>query len=144
MKQFTLTLIALICCGLFTTGFSQEKAEPTVYTLMTFNLNIPEDGSQKRFGELMTQWNQNIVQKNDKILSERIMRHLSGSNSNQIIILTEYASWNDIDAAQKRNNELMKEAFPNDEERAAFNKELNSYFGSHSDEIYSDMRSMRK
>jgi hypothetical protein len=144
MKQFTLTLVALIFCGLFTTGFSQEKTAPTVYTMMTFKLNIPEDGSQARFGELMEQWNQNIVQKNEKIISERVMRHLSGSNSSQIIILTEYASWNDIDAAQKRNNELMKAAFPNDEARAAFNKELNAYFGTHSDEIYSDIRSMRK
>jgi hypothetical protein len=144
MKQFTLTLIALFFFGLFTNGFSQEKSAPTVYTLMTFELQIPENGSQKRFGELMEQYHQKVVQKNEHIVSERIMRHLSGSNSKQLIILTEYASWNDINTAQNRNNELMKEAFPDDKERAAFNSELNTYLGSHSDEIYSDIKSMRK
>ncbi|NIR51505.1 hypothetical protein GWO43_23270, partial [candidate division KSB1 bacterium] len=100
-------------------------------------VDIPEDGTQAEFDEMMKEWAEKITRKNDKILNEWVMRHLSGSDSRDLVIITEYASWSDIEAAQKMQNKLMEAVWPDKKVRDAHMKKFGRYLVSHSDEIYS-------
>lgn len=128
----------------FRPSLAQDSGSNSVFTIMTFKTTIPEGGSRAEFAELMKQWTEKVTKKNDKILSERVMRHLSGSDSRDLVIVTEYASWNDVEAAQDKQGELVKAGWPDEEKRKAYNKKLNSYLGNHSDEIFSEISDWRK
>jgi len=64
------------------------------------------------------------------------MTHMYGSNSSDYVIINEYKSFGDIEKAQSRNGELMREFMPDDEARAEYFSAVFKYFGNHSDEIY--------
>jgi len=64
------------------------------------------------------------------------MTHMYGSNSSDYVIINEYKSFGDIEKAQSRSNELMREFMPDDEARAEYFSAVFKYFGNHSDEIY--------
>ena len=72
------------------------------------------------------------------------MRHASGSDSRDLVIITEYASWNDIDAAATRQGELMDTAWGDEAASKEFFKKFNKYFLMHTDEIYIGMAGMDK
>lgn len=144
MKPITQVLIIIFAAGLlFTNAYSQEN-EASYYTVTTWKIDIPEDGSRKEFNNLMKEWYEKITSKNDKIISERVLRHSSGSDLRDVVIVTEYASWNDIDAANKKQGELVDAAWPDQEARQAFFKKFNKYSLTHSDEIYREYANLRK
>ena len=128
---FLLT-VALAFSGML---YAQEE-EPHVYTVVTFELLSPEDGSDAEYDSLGTFWTENVVNKNEFIVNQILMSHLWGSNSSDFVIISEFKNFADIEKAQKRNSELIAEAIPDKEERAGFWKAFSKYFGNHSDEIY--------
>ena len=128
---FLLT-VALAFSGML---YAQEE-EAHVYTVVTFELLNPEDGSDAEYDSLGTFWTENVVKKNEFIVNQILMSHLWGSNSSDFVIINEFKNFADIEKAQKRNSELIVEAIPDKEERAEFWKTFSKYFGNHSDEIY--------
>ncbi len=124
--------------------FAQEASEPSYFTITTWKVVIPEDGSQSELNQLMKEWTDKIVQKNDKIMSQRVVHHLSGSDSRDVVIITQYASWADIDRAQDQQDALIVETWPSENERRDFFRKVGKYFKSHSDEIYKENSSLRK
>jgi len=140
MKRISqMLLVVALCCLLNSNAVAQDN-QGHYYTVTTWKISIPEDGSRKEFNALMQEWTDKIVKKNDKVLSERVLRHDNGSDSRDVIIITEYASWNDIDAAQKTQSTLVKAAWPD----GAFMKKFNRYSVSHSDEICREIAALRK
>ena len=113
-----------------------QKEEPHVITVVTIELLDPEDGSNAEFDSLNAIWVENAVKKNEFIVNSFAMSHLWGSNSSDFVVVTEYKNFADIEKAPSRNFELMREAIPDDEERAKYYKESSKYFGNHSDEIF--------
>ena len=128
---FLLTVV-LVLGGML---YAQE-GDPHVYTVVTFELLNPEDGSGAEFDSLGVLWSENVLKKNEFIISEISMSHLWGDNSDDFVIITEFKSFADIEKAQKRNFELTQEAWPDKEERQKFWAAFIKYFGRHSDEIY--------
>ena len=135
---FLLTVV-LAFSGLL---YAQEE-EPHVFTVVTFELLIPEDGSRVDFDSLSGLWTDNISKKNEFIVSEITMSHLWGNNSNDYFVITEFRSFADIEKAQNRDFELLKEGWPDKEERQQYFNTLTKYFRSHSDEIYQEETSIR-
>ena len=115
--------------------YAQEE-EPHVFTIVTWEILSPEDGSDAERDSLVAIWVENAVKKNEFIVNQITMSHMWGSNSSDFLVITEYKSFADIDKAQNRNFELIEEFMPDNEKRAAFWKAFTSYFGEHSDEIY--------
>ncbi len=88
---------------------------------------------------------ENVINKNEYVVSQRVLRHMWGNNSLDIVYITEYHSFTDIEKGQNRGNELFNEAWATEEERDAFNDARFSYFGDrHSDEIYQELSEQRK
>ncbi len=134
-------IFLFIVCFAWQINYAQEGP---VYTVTTWKVSIPENGSNAEFISLLQEFHKKIVVPNNKIVSERALRHLSGSDSRDLTFITEYASWNDIDAAGTIQGELIEKAWPDETSRKEFFKKFNKYFLMHTDEIYSGMPEMSK
>jgi hypothetical protein len=115
------------------TLFAQDEGH--YYTVTTWKISVPADGSNSEFNEILKEWCDNVVSKNDKILSQKVLRHQSGGDSRDLVVIIEYASWNDIDAAGDEQSRLVQEAWPNEDERSAWFANFGKYTVKHSDEI---------
>ena len=123
---------------------AQDGEKGHYFTITTWKVSVPEDGSRAEFNQMMQDWTDKITRKNDKVISEKIMTHASGHDSRDLVIITEYASWNDIESAQEKQNELLKAAWPEEKDRKELFKNFGRYFVMHSDEIYEELPSLRK
>jgi hypothetical protein len=143
MKLFSKIFLIMFAAFLLfnVNSFAQDGS---YYTVTTWKISVPENGSNAEFNELMKEWYDKVVSKNEKIISERVMRHQSGGDMRDWVFITEYANWNDIDAAGTRQNELVQEAWPNETDRKEFFKKFFSYTDTHSDEILQEIPDLRK
>lgn len=127
---------------LFTTcGLAQEGH---YYEITTWKLQVPQDGTRAELNDLMKEFAENVVFKNDKVISQKVMRHITGADVRDVVIISEYASWNDIDAASTMQNKLTEEAWSNEDERAQFFKDFGKYVVTHSDEILQEIPELTK
>lgn len=136
---FLLT-VALAFSGML---YAQEE-NPHIFVMTTWESLNPEGGSQAEFDSLGIFYRENVVEKNEFILGEQVMWHYYGNNSSDFVVIHEYKNWADIEKANNRNQELMKEAIPDNEKRQEFWKVFGKYFGNHSDEIYQGEITVRK
>lgn len=143
MKTIKSLLGTLIVLALFVPTSSAAQ-DGHYYTVTTWKLQVPQDGTRAELNDLMKEFSEKVVFKNEKIISEKVMHHISGADLRDVIIISEYATWNDIDAANNRQSELMKTAWSNDDESAAFFKSWGKYVITHSDEIYQEMPELAK
>jgi hypothetical protein len=120
-----------------------EEESGHIFVVSTFKITFPDGGSQAELDSLLQVINE--VQKgNEKELSQITLRHLWGSDSRDLVVITEYASLADFDAAQTINIELSRKKWPERKDRRAFFRKLNSYFEYHSDEIMQEQPEYRK
>jgi len=88
---------------------------------------------------------ENVINQNEYIVSQRVLRHRWGNNSLDIVYVSKFNSFADIEKGQDRRTELFNEVWATKEGREAFNDALFRYFGNrHSDEIYPEVINQRK
>jgi len=143
MKTMKSIIGSLLVMALFI-PLAGSAQEGNYFTVTTWKLNIPENGTRAELDDLLKEFSEKITFKNDKIISERVLHHISGSDLRDLVVISEHASWNDIDAAANMQNELMKTAWPDEEERKAFFQSWNKYVVTHSDEIYQENPELTK
>ena len=146
MRYLSFPVAAIL---LFTFFFSSQvnaqDEDPHIYTVTTTEFSFPDGGSSVEWDSLNTLYMENVINKNEYIISQRALRHMWGNNSLDLVFITEYKSFTDIEKGQKRNGELFREAWATSEERRAYNEAVNKYFGNrHSDEIYQEDSNQRK
>ena len=144
-KQIVFYTLVLAVCSLLSisTIFAQEE-EKHVYVIATFKAVMPEDGSIAERDALLTEWVEGVIKKNEHILSSKELRHRYGDDSHDWIVISEYKSWGDIEAAGNRSQELFKQHMPDEKKRAEFWQKITKYFPSHSDEIYDELPQFNK
>ena len=74
MKILKTTLVLALLLMLAPTNASAQ--DNTVFTVTTWKITIPENGSQAELASLLEEFQKKVVLPNDKIISERAMRHL--------------------------------------------------------------------
>lgn len=146
MKNLISLFVFTGCIFILFSGeiIAQDDMDGHVFTVISFKSTMPQDGSIEELDSLMNEYTSAAVKKNDKILSSKSLRHLYGSDSRELVVINEYASFADIEVAGKMNEELMKKRWPDETEREEFWKRFNHYFTNHSDEIYMEMSNHRK
>ncbi len=136
---FVLTFAVML---LSANNFAQGEGH--YYTVTTWKISSPKGGSMSEFNEMMKEWYDKVVSKNEFVISEKVLRHQSGVDMRDWVFITEYASWNDIEAANTRQNELVQEGWPDAEKRSAFFDKFWQYARTHSDEILQEVPAIRK
>ncbi len=135
----------LLLTFFFSSQVNAQDEDPHVYTVTTLEFSFPDGGSSAEWDSLNTLYMENVINKNEYIISQRALRHMWGHNSEDLVYITEYKSFTDIEKGQERNTELFREAWATSEERQAYNDAANKYFGNHhSDEIYQEVSNQRK
>ncbi|MGM5469454.1 hypothetical protein ACS386_04190 [Flavobacteriaceae bacterium LMO-SS05] len=131
-------MITLMLLLSFNSVSAQEQSQaPLYYVVTTMHFNLDND-SDAKWIDVEKEYLDKVTMKNEYIMGAGFYTHLYTSNSTDVKYVQVYGSWDAIEKADKRNAELAKEAWPNEEARAAFFKTQGSFYDSkHSDEIYS-------
>ncbi len=117
-----------------------QPAQGNVVVMNNAELSLSADGSIAEFDSLTHLYNTKVLAKNELIISYKVVRHWWGNNNRDFVTIFEVKSWEDIIAANQRNNELFQEAWSTKEARKEYNDAYNKYFtGEHSDEIYQEV-----
>ena len=110
MQKIKIALPFFLISLLLTSGITVAQDEdPHVFTVTTLQLLNPEDGSFAEFDSLNTIYMENVINKNEFILSQRSLQHLWGSNSQDYVFITEYASFGDIEKGNSGSRESVEE-----------------------------------
>ncbi len=116
---------------------------PGIRTVHVISFELPPLGSRGPFFRFMRDRVEPNIQLNPHVINSRVMTHIYGSNASEIVLVREYASWEDMGAGCGQPCRDYFEANPAPEEgddgyddfvegRDLFNK----YFSNHRDEIY--------
>lgn len=127
-----------------TVSFSQDKTEenqPSIIVVTKAHWNYDrEEGSNKDWLAIEKEYFDKITMKNEYILHTNVLMHMFTEDNSEVLFIRTFKSWDDIEKASIRDNELAEEAWPDKEERSAFFKKQGNYYSSkHSDEIYQGM-----
>ncbi len=120
--------------------FSQEEAPKrpkfVAATTMHWNMDL-EDFNMDEWKAIEKEFLDKVTMKNEFIMGASVYLHLFSTDNTELISVQTFASWEDMGKFGQRNNELIKEAWPDEAERKAFMKKRNAYYANeHSDEIY--------
>lgn len=114
---------------------ARKHKDNTFVTVVEYNL-VPiskvEDGSAEEREELLQSYFDNIIKKDDRIISYMELQHYwsgtaGGPHGWPVVIVNEYATIED--ALDEDNSALWEAAWPDEEERKAFQDRLFSYWG---------------
>jgi hypothetical protein len=96
-------------------------------------------------GKGMKEYNEKITMNNPYIKGYYPNRHAWGSDSQDFLEAFYYDSLADLEKSYDKDNELIKAAWPKEEERKAFFDDLDKLFtGIHGDYIYHNMPTLSK
>jgi len=139
MKTSNQLFKSIILVFLFTSVsiFSQEQEQLYVsVTTMHRNMDLV-DFSMDKWKTVEVEYHEKVTMKNEHILSATTLLHYFTSDNSEVVFVTVYPSWTAIEEAAKRNEELEKEAWPDEAVRKAFFKNQRKFYANeHSDEIY--------
>ncbi|RMA66412.1 hypothetical protein [Ulvibacter antarcticus] len=118
---------------------AQEKPVIPAYvavTTMHWNMEM-EDFDMDKWKATEKEYLDKVTMKNEHVLSSSFYLHYFTADNSEVIYVRTYPSWDAIDKAVTRNEELEKLAWPNESARDAYFKKQGAYYSNeHSDEIY--------
>ena len=133
--------LALVFCLLFSaTVYSQEEEKeefkPVFLTITTLHRTSDPDVDLSDWLETEKEYHDNVTMKNDMILGSGLYFHYFSDDDSEVISVTVYGSWADIETANDKNSELVKAHWPDEDARSDYFKKRDSYYDDmHSDEI---------
>lgn len=120
--------------------FAQDEApkKPEFITVTTNHWNMDkEDFKMSEWKAAEKEYLEKVTMKNEYIQGASVYLHNMTADNTEFLTVQVFKTWEDIGKFGERNSELEKEAWPDEAERKAFLKNLNSYYANaHSDEIY--------
>jgi hypothetical protein len=115
--------------------YAQEDPKPVYITVTTMYRNLDSDGKDWRKTE--QEYYDKVTSKNDLIIGSEILTHYYTANSTEILHVSVFKTWEDIEKSNDISDELIKKAWPDETARKAFLDKQRSYYTTkHSDEIY--------
>jgi hypothetical protein len=132
----------LILCVLFASSvYSQSQERPEFVTVTTIHWNLDlQDFSMDAWKAVEKEYFDKVTSKNEFIVSSLVLLHFFTADNSEIKLVSGYSSWENIEKASARSDELAKEAWPDKDQRTAFfNKQLSYYTNMHSDEIHATL-----
>ena len=117
-----------------------QSAQGNVVVINNAELSLSGEGSMAEFDSLTAEYNKWCLDKNEYVVSYKVVRHWWGNNNRDFVSIVEVKTWDDVLNFNQRANELFEEHWDTKEKRKAYNDAYNEYFtGQHSDEIYQEV-----
>lgn len=115
--------------------------EPVFITVTTLHRNLAADGKDWKATE--QEYFDKITSKNPLIMGSEILTHYYTENSSEVLLVSVYKTWEDIEKSNDVSTDLINKAWPDEKVRKAFFDKYQSYYGPmHSDEIYASVTSI--
>ena len=130
-----------VCVLLFTTSMSAQdatadQAGPQFYVITTMHWDLGYE-TEDSWEDIEKEYLNKVTMKNEHILGSGFFTHRWTSDNSELRYVRAFANWDAIDKAGIRNEELEKEAWPDEAARDAFFKKQGAFYTvNHSDEIY--------
>ena len=141
--KINLMVIALLLLLTSSTMMAQEEEQkrPEYIQVTTMHWNMDqEDFDMDEWKAFEKEFMDKVTKKNEFLAGASIFLHQLTPDNTELLYVQTYMNWENIEKAASRNGELMKEVWPNEEDRKARTKKRNNYYSSeHSDEIYATM-----
>jgi len=117
-----------------------QPAQGNVVVINNAELAFSEEGSIAEFDSLTIEYEKWCMDKNEYVISYKVVRHWWGNNNRDFVTIVEVKTWEDVLNFNQKANELFEEHWDTKEKRKAYNDAYNKYFtGQHSDEIYQEV-----
>lgn len=114
---------------------AQENPQPVYITVTTMHRNL--DADRKDWRKTEQEYYDKVTSKNELIIGSEILNHYYTANSGEVLFVSVYKTWEDIEKSSDITNDLIKKGWPDEKERKAFFDKQRSYYTTmHSDEIY--------
>lgn len=142
MKLTNFTIVGFIFFAILTTSsvYAQDETRILVVTTAHWNYHL-EDFSMDEWISVEKEYFDNVTNKNEFIESSNVLMHYFTEDNSEIKFANVYTSWENIEKAAKRNNELAEAAWEDKDTRDAFFKKQGKYYSNmHSDEIYNSVK----
>ncbi|MGB5419189.1 hypothetical protein [Algibacter sp.] len=124
---------------------SEKPTKDMVCYVRRSHFAFPEDGTMEEFNNLRMEGNAGIVQKNEYVKFYSPLVHAWGSDKTEFLEAFYLESLADLDKMWERDDELMKETFPDTEENRVKGKAWGKYFtGVHGDYLYTWIHDLSK
>lgn len=146
MKNVTITfcLIMFMVLASSSTGFGQANLG-NIANVQQWKMKHVDGGTPATRDSLLNIYNDNVIKKNEYILSHREYRHFYTGDSKEYFIIEEFKDLAAMEKASLMTTELEMKAWPDEAKRTAFMDAMNSYFENwHGDAIYSTNSKLSK
>jgi len=128
-------LLVIVSGGLY----AQDRPRYLTVTKLHRNLEN-KDVTMDDWKAIEKEYFDKVTAKNELIVSGTVLVHYFTEDNTEILFVNAYKSWEDIEKANLRSEELVKTAWPDEKAREAFiNKQNAFYTHEHSDEIYATL-----
>lgn len=118
----------------------KTETEPPQFliTVTTMHINMDnKNGSVADWKALEKEYFDKVIAKNELIVAHHTLNHYFTADNSEVLMVSVYKTWSDIEKAGDRNYELTKAAWPDEKARKAYFEKKNAYYtNEHSDEIY--------
>lgn len=137
-RFFTALAAMLLFFNTSTILAQEEQKGPQYMTVTTMHWNMDyDDFDMDTWRSVEKEYLDKVIKKNDYLLGSSFYLHQMTPDNTELVYVRVYGSWEDIEKASMRDEELQKEAWPDKGEREAFLKKQQAYYShEHSDEIY--------
>lgn len=138
--QLALVLSLLFSANVYSQDDAKEEFKPVFLTITTMHTNPDAEGTDEEWLALEKEYHDNVTMKNDMILGSGLYFHYFSEDDSEVIAVTVYGSWADIEASGDKDTELINAHWPDEDARSDYFKKRNSYYDAmHSDEIMASL-----
>ena len=138
-----LLVFSVLCSTSFFYGQeeSMEEFKPFFLTATTVHKSTDPNVDFTDWLKTEKEYFDKVTSKNDLIIGSGYYNHYLTPDNTEIILVSVYESWEDIEKANDVTTKLVEEGWPDEAARKAFFDKQSSYYSpKHSDEIYQTMR----
>lgn len=119
----------------------KDEEKPVYITVTTMHRNLDSDA--KEWKNFEQEYFDKVISKNDLIIGSELLTHYYTQNSSEVLLVSVYKTWDDIEKSNTISDDLIKKAWPDEKARKAFFEKYNTYYTPmHSDEIYESITSI--
>jgi len=136
MRIKNLAGIAAMLCLAFSPSVLVAQNDPTLYVITKVHFAPSANFSFNEWKAVEKEYFDKVTAKNDLMLRTNVLVHYYTDDNSEVLFVTAYKSWEDIENANEKTGELIRVGWPDSVKRRAFFEKQRSFYTSmHSDEI---------